>query len=181
MNTVRKNEVSMMTEIAGVRLPTDILPASKFEVLPSTEKERYIRQVLKAILDLNHNGVTAPQIHRAIGFSRPTVWRHLEQMTATHEAYKLDYGHTSVYYANGRMLRHLFKDDLKVNDRTYSFILVANNFGEFIYLQEKRLTRLGNVEVSGGLLIPVPAFEKFINALNHAHEEVEKHVQSNRS
>lgn len=170
-----------MTEIDGVKLPTDVLPASKFEVLPSTEKERYIRQALRTILELNRNGVTAPQIHRATGFSRPTVWRHLEQMTATREAYKLDYGHTAVYYANGKMLHHLFKEDLKIDDRSYAFILVSNNFGEFVYLQEKRLTRLGNAEIAGGLLIPVPAFEKFITALNHAHEEVEKHVQANRS
>jgi len=181
MKTDQLNGGKTMYEKREIKLPIDILPKEKFDVLPSTEKERYIRNVLKSILSSNQNGVTAPQLAEATKISRVTIWRHLEEMTITREAYKLEYGHTSIYYANGRMLHHLFKEDLRMGANIYAFILLKNNLGDFVYLQEKHINRLGIPEISGGLLIPLKEFETFIDLLNDANREVVKYVQANKS
>jgi hypothetical protein len=158
--------------LLGVKLPQDLLEEEKFDALPAKEKEYYMRAVLLKILELNPNGISAPQIGRVTFFSRPTVWRHLENMVATREAYKLEFGKAVVYYPNGKMIHPLFSEDVVLDDKAYAFFFIKNNFGDFVYIQEKTEDRLGRTAVCGGLILPLTALDKFINRLERAKEEV---------
>lgn len=166
-----------------INLPTDLLQKEKYEVMPPSDKERYIYTALKKILELNPNGITITMIKKATGFTYSTVWHHLEKMVATREGYKLDYGNTIIYFPNGKMVHHLKSEDMQIGDRGYSFYVVVNNFGKFVYLQEKKENRLGLTEVCGGLLIPYENLDEFIESLVNMKEkskklivEVEKNV-----
>lgn len=159
--------------IEMITLPQDMLETEQFEVMPAAEKDSYLDKMLKRVVDLNPNGVTVPMIAKTLRMNAATIWRHLEKLTATREAYKLDFGKTTIYYPNGKMIHHFKKEDLMIGDKTYSFYQVINNFGKFLYLQEKKQDRLGTLEVVGGLLIPVEKLEAFINALVESHKEIE--------
>jgi biotin operon repressor len=155
-------------------LPKDLLETEQFKVMPALEKDSYLDKTLKKILDLNSNGITAPVIARALGVNASTIWRHLEKLTSTREGYKISYGKTTVYYPNGKMIHHFKKEDLILRDKAYSFFYVVNNFGKFMYLQEKKQDRLGASEVVGGLLIPVNKIGEFVNAIIESSKEIIK-------
>ena len=157
-----------------INLPRDILETEQFKVMPALEKDSYLDRVLRKILELNPNGITAPVIARALGINATTIWRHLEKLTSTREGYKISYGKTTVYYPNGKMIHHFKKEDLLLGDKAYSFFYVVNNFGKFMYLQEKKQDRLGASEVVGGLLIPINKVEEFVNAIMESSREINK-------
>ena len=117
-----------------IKIPSDLLPREEFKSMNSIDKERYIYKTLKKILELNQNGVMISTVVKATGFSHATIWHHLEKMTATRESYKLNYGAAQVYFANGKMVHHLKKSDVTIKDKSYSFYLVDNNFGRFVYI-----------------------------------------------
>jgi len=147
--------------------------------MPSNDKERYIYVVLKKILELNPNGATISMIKKATGFNHTTIWHHLDKMTTTREAYALDYGNATIYFANGKMVHHLKNVDISLHDKQYSFILVENNFGKYIYLQEKKENRLGVTEICGGLLLPYSLLDEFISSLRTVKAELAKDVNDN--
>lgn len=157
-----------------INLPSDMLEVEQFKVMPAIEKDTYLDKVIKKILDLNPNGITVPLIAKSLGMNVATIWRHLEKLTSTREAYKLNFGKTIIYYPNGKMIHHFKQEDILIGEKTYSFFYILNNFGKFLYLQEKRQDRLGTFEVVGGLLIPSEKIEDFISALMESNQEIKK-------
>jgi len=157
-----------------INLPTDLLETEQFKAMPALEKDSYLDRMLKKILELNPNGITAPTIARSLGINATTIWRHLEKLTSTREGYKISYGKTTVYYPNGKMIHHFKKEDLILGDKAYSFFYVVNNFGKFMYLQEKKQDRLGASEVVGGLIIPINKLGEFVNAIIESSKEITK-------
>jgi hypothetical protein len=171
--------VSLLEENIGaiIKLPSDILAREKYTSLNSIDKERYVNKTLKKILELNPNGVMISTVVKNTGFAHATVWHHLEKMTATREAYKLNYGAAQVYFANGKMVHPLKKYDLSMRDKQYSFFIVHNNFGKFLYVQEKKQDRLGAVNVCGGLLVSCEDIKDFIGSLERINKEEEALLQ----
>ena len=70
-------------ENAMINLPTDLLETEQFKAMPALEKDSYLDRMLKKILELNPNGITAPTIARSLGINATTIWRHLEKLTST--------------------------------------------------------------------------------------------------
>jgi len=165
----------------GLDLPSDLLDMEKFKTMGPKDKERYTKTVLKKILELNPNGITAPQISRAIYFSRASVWNHLERLVMTREAYKLEFGKSTVYFPNGKMVHPIFQNNLEVGGKSYAFFFVRNNFGDFIYLQERKRDKLGFSNVCGGIILPLEKLEDFINKLSSAKKEVNRIVSKIKS
>ena len=165
----------------GLNLPSDILDEEKFKGMSAKDKKSYVRTILKKILELNPNGVTISQIHNALPYiSKANIWHHLETMVATREAYSLEFGKTTVYYPNGRMVHPLSEEDIKVGDKFYAFFLVRNNFGDFIYIQEKKKDKLGLSEICGGLIVPLKNCEDFIEILIEIKKQGDKIVRKSK-
>lgn len=166
----------------GVNLPSDMLEEDNFKALPSNEKQTYIESLLNKILRLNPNGITISQIISALGyFNKSTVWMHLENLVSIREAYKLEMGKTNVYYPNGQMIHPLLREDIEIDDKTFSFFAVKNNFGNFIYLQEKKKDRLGVATACGGLVIPLKNAEEFLEQFKKAVKEADDIVRKGKS
>jgi hypothetical protein len=149
-----------------------MLTKNQFTAMASGEKERYTSKILKRILEQNQNGVTLGQIDKNTYFNKATIWRHLEKLVTTREAYKLEFGRVSVYYANGKLIRPLFSEDITVGEKVYPIFFVRNNLGDFVYLQEKKEDRLGRAEVCGGLIIPLSQTETFAKRLLQVNTKV---------
>ena len=157
-----------------INIPKDLLEPEQFKSMPAIEKESYTNKVLKKALELNPNGLTAPDVSKSIGINATTIWRHLEKLTSTREAYKLSFGKTTIYFPNGKMIHHFKKEDIILGEKTYSFYYVLNNFGKFLYLQEKKQDRLGAVEVVGGLILPVEQIGSFVKAIVSLSKEIKE-------
>ena len=166
--------------MSEINLPSDLFTEEQFVVLTPAEKEKYITAVLKKILEVNPNGVTISQISKELDyFSRASIWRHLELLSATREGYKLNFGKVAIYYPNGKQIHHVFQNDVKLGENLFGFFFVKNNFGEFLYIQEKKEDRLGMKEVCGGLVIPTSRIAEFVDSINKSCKEVEKYANSN--
>ena len=83
--------------MAKIELPKDMLDKESFKTLPAKEKEEYLSNSLKKILDLNDDGVTISQIREATGLNYSTIWHHLEILSCTAQAHKISRGNLDVY------------------------------------------------------------------------------------
>src|SRR3989338_3415233 len=87
--------------MANINLPKEMLEKEAFKTLPAKEKEEYVTNLLKKILDLNEDGITISQIKEATGLTYSTIWHHLEILSSTAQAHKISRGNLDVYYHNG--------------------------------------------------------------------------------
>lgn len=163
-----------------INLPKDLLEPEQLKVMPALEKESYVNKILKKILELNSNGTTGPIVSKALGINATTIWRHLEKLTSTREAYKLNFGKTTIYFPNGKMIHHFKYEDISLGDKIYSFYYVINNFGEFLYLQEKKQDRLGAIDVIGGLMIPIKELGNFVRVILNSSKEIKEIKRTNK-
>ncbi len=142
-----------------IKLPSELLQKETFKSLPAKEKEEYIRNILKKILELNPDGITISQIKEAAGLTYSTIWHHLEIINSTSEGNKISRGNLDVYYPNTNV-NHLNEYDKgKVK---YSISTNQNSEGTFVCIQEKRENRTGNYIVCKGISIPVELIDKLV-------------------
>lgn len=160
----------------------------EYDALSPSERDSYIKTLLLKILEINKNGSTIPQITKKLNeyfgenyINRLTIWRHLELLNSTREAYKIEYGRVSVYYKNGIMIHHLFQKDIKLKNREYGFTFVKNLFGEEVYVQEKEMDKQGTSIICGGLNIPLSEIKEFISLLDKAKEEADRYVKQTQN
>ncbi len=151
--------------MAKINLPKETLEKDAFKTLPAKEKEEYLKNVLKKILDLNPGGITTSQIKDAIGLPSSTIWHHLEILKSNAQGRKISRGNMDIYYPFGK-INHL-KDYTKGN-ATYSLCTAENNEGNFVCIYEKRENRSGNYTVLRGTAIPVELIDSFVKTLNKA-------------
>jgi len=149
--------------MAKINLPNDMLEKEAFKTLPAKEKEEYVTNLLKKILDLNEDGITISQIKEATGLTYSTIWHHLEILSCTSQAHKISRGNLDVYYHNGTS-NHL--NEFSTNKATYILSTVKNSEGNFVCVHEKRQNRMGNHTITKGINIPVELTDKFIAELN---------------
>ena len=154
-----------------LNLPSNILDKEAYNALPTHEKEEYIHNFLKQILELNPNGVTAPQIDNATYIGRSTVWHHLEILAARSQCFKVERGDTAVYHSN-KVLEDLRQLDMKGDFYMYCFNVVENIFGKFVRMQLKQDTKAGNPRTNCGIVISEKYFDEFLDRLQkikHSH------------
>ena|SRR2546427_11266484 len=147
-------------------LPRGILSQEEVKALRPRERDAYIEKIILEILRLNARGVIISQVSDQTGFSRDTVSKHLDRLSAIREAYKVDRG-VSVYYKNGKVAD---EQDLKVltsDDRTYTLYKLENEDGKFIYIQEREIDEFRSVKVRGGIMINAKDFKTFLTGLQN--------------
>lgn len=146
-------------------LSTTVLSPEEINSLKPDHREIYIRNVINEILKISPNGITISDINDITGFNRLTIGKHLEHLASIREAYKKENRRGATYFKNGRLVHPTGQKDIEVGSKTFSFIRIKNNEGEYIYIQEKEEDIYKNLKVKGGILIPLDSFQSFIKGL----------------
>ena len=154
-----------------INLPEDLLEKESFKTLPAKEKEEYVSNLLKKVLELNPDGITISQIREATGLNYSTIWHHLEILNCTAQAHKISRGNIDVYYHNG-ISNHL--NEYKKGDANYAISTVENREGKFVCIHEKRQNRSGNHTICSGINIPVELVDNLITELNNVKNSTAK-------
>ncbi|MGI0069215.1 MAG: hypothetical protein ACREAN_03055, partial [Nitrosopumilaceae archaeon] len=147
----------------ALKLP-QVLDKEQYLKLPTQEKERYARETIKETVNSNPDGVTVPQLAKALPFDARTIAKHLEVLTHTNDVYTVPIGATILYLPNGRLMHAVPLDPLIIKDRVYQAHVLQNRLGQFVFIQEKRKTDYSE-EASGGLMISLASFDTFVKYL----------------
>lgn len=143
-----------------LKIPERIFTQEKIKRLSPSERDNYIQNIILEILGSNKY-VTVSQLSDQLPFSRPTVTKHLEMLTAIGEAYSIQMGNLSVYSKNGKIVHEADVQSIVVHDKIYTFYTLKNQEGDFLYIQEKYLDEYRSPKVKGGIMInyrDLPAF-----------------------
>jgi len=159
----------------NLNLPTNMLSKEQYSALPSLQKEEYIHNLLKEILQLNPSGVTVSDIKKNTYFGHSTIWHHLELLNAKGECLKLEHGDTDVFHLN-KAIRHFEELELKGTKlgALYHFDLVENTYGKYLRIQRKRESRTQANITRQGVIIEDDLLDDLINALNKIKESASK-------
>ncbi len=144
----------------------------EIENLPPDAKEEYYRQVVSAIVRANPGGATVSDIRGLTGFDRKTVGNHLDFLVAVREAYKeVIPPRTAKYYPNGKLVHAFGETTTRIDDSYFTFRRLMSQFGEFVYVQEKKRDSRNLLAVAGGILIPIDGMGNFIAHLKRVSKE----------
>lgn len=158
-----------------LKLPEDMLEEEEFRELPSREKGKYEEKVLEKILDLNQDkGITIPDIESNTYFSYHSISKHLDKLVAKRIAYKVKQGNSIVYHKNGRLIHHIFKKNIDIGDRNYSFKALFDGSKILVFIQENKKSPLGTIEEGGGIIVPLSKLNDFAERVRAAKEESPK-------
>jgi len=150
-----------------INLPKELLPKETLKSLPAKEKEEYLSNLLKKLLELNPAGITTSQIREATGLTYSTLWHHLEMLNSTAQCYKISRGNLDIYCPTG-IISHL--NEYEKGDVKYSIGTIKNSEGSFVCIHEKRKNRAGNLAVSSGIVIPTELIDEIIKILHSVKE-----------
>ena len=128
------------------------------------KKENILKERLLDFLKKNPRGLTTTDIQKETKISRKTLEKHLQLLVYENELYMKQFGSTRVYYPNHRM-HYLDFEKLTINNRTYWFDIMKNEFGNFLVIQEKRKSG-DNYTTKGSILIPSDKIKLFNFYLN---------------
>lgn len=142
-----------------------------YKQLSPDEKERFVFNTLKELVEENRDGITKSEILSVTPFGRKTIDKHLEKLVALNEAYVRRMGGTDVFYPNGRLLHSNAEWKDEIDGKTFRLTLLQNLNGQSIYLQDIEEDDFGE-EAKGGILIPRNSFDDFIRWLEEKSEEV---------
>jgi hypothetical protein len=148
-----------------ISTPSMILSPEEIQALKPTERENYVRSLIKGILSINENGVMASEIVTATHLNRVTVTKHLEYLVAIREAYKSDRGTGAVYYVNGRLVHSTDRLSVAIGNKIYDFFKLENAEGNFVFIQEIEQDELRSKTVKGGIMIRCEDLHQFMDGL----------------
>lgn len=151
-----------------------IYKVEDLEKLSPEEKKEYIRRLILNVIQSCPEGITTTQIAKAIGIDIKTVHKHLEYLVAVREVYKKEFGKRIVLYFPNQNLTSPFQmKTYKIGGHYYTFRIIKNDFGEFIYIQERERNPYTNTySALGGILIPKSHLDEFIEHLKKLKEVV---------
>ena len=152
-----------------INLPKDMLQKEAFRALPAKEKEEYVNNLLKKILELNPKGITIPQIRDATKLTYSTIWHHLERLSGTAQGHKISRGNIDVYYHAGDTN---YLNECDNSGAKYVISTVKNSEGKFVCIHEKRQNRLGNHTVCSGIEIPFELIDDFIETFSTVKKSI---------
>lgn len=149
-----------------ISVPKITLSPEEVRALKPTEREKYVRSLIKDILSMNENGVMVSEIVDATNLNRITVTKHLEYLVAIRDAYKSNRGTGAVYYLNGRLIHSTDRLSVPIGHKIYDFVKLENAEGEFVFIQEKEQDELRLKTVKGGIMIKCQDMLKFKDGLH---------------
>ena len=157
--------------MAKIVLPKDMLELVALKSLPAKEKEEYINNLLKQILDLNPEGVTLSQIKEATGLAASTIWHHLEILKSVALSRKISHGNSDVYYPYGK---EQLLNEYDKGTAQYTITTVENEEGKFVCIHDKRKNRLDSYTIIRGIAIPFDLIDDTIKTLTKIKIPIKK-------
>lgn len=152
--------------------------AEDLKAMSPEDKKKFARAILKRILENNPNGITIPQLKEISDFNSRTITKHMEYLTAIREAYKRQFGpRTVLYYPNGRVMHPTLDREYRIGNKYYSFTMIQNPFGEFLYVQEKTKDEYNLYTVTGGIVVQKENIPDLIKHIEDFSKEVNKWTQ----
>lgn len=148
-----------------INKPNVMLSPEEIQALKPTERENYVRSLIKSILSRNENGIMTSEMADATNLNRITVTKHLEYLVAIREAYKSDRGAGSIYYVNGRLIHPTDRLSVPIGNKVYEFFKLENAEGNFVFIQEKEQDELRSITVKGGIMIRCQDLFQFMDGL----------------
>src|SRR3989304_591545 len=148
-----------------INKPGVMLSPEEIQALKPTERESYVRALIKGILSRNESGIMASEMAYATNLNRITVTKHLEYLVAIREAYKSDRGAGSIYYINGRLIHPTDRLSVPIGNKVYDFFKLENAEGHFVFIQEKEQDELCSKTVKGGIMIRCQDLLQFMDGL----------------
>lgn len=128
------------------------------------EKEKMIREKVLEYLKKNPRGKTTTELSRELKISRKTIEKHLQLLVFENETYMKQFGPTRAYYPNKR-IHYLDFNKLNLNNKTFWFDIMENEYGKYLLIQEKRKEDK-EYSTKGSILIPLEKVKLFANSLN---------------
>jgi hypothetical protein len=146
----------------------------EIEHLPPDAKEEYYRLVVSQIVRANPGGLTVSDICAFTNFDRKTIGQHLDFLVAVREAYKeVIPPRTAKYYPNGKLVHGFGETSARIGNAVFTFRRLVNQFGDFVYVQEKKRDARNLLTVAGGILVSADGIDNFIAHLKRAASQGE--------
>lgn len=135
----------------------------EIEHLPPDAKEEYYRLVISQIVRANPGGLTVSDVCAFTNFDRKTVGQHLDFLVAVREAYReVIPPRTAKFYPNGKLVHGFGETSTRLGNAVFTFRRLVNQFGEFVYVQEKKRDARNLLTVAGGILVPADGIDDFV-------------------
>jgi hypothetical protein len=149
----------------------EVLPRQEYLKLPPSERELYIREILRQTIRCNIEGVTVTLLANKLPFGARTIEKHLSVLVHTNEIYSVKIGNTQLFLPNSIPMHPAKKNSFETKDREYTAYMLQNKLGEFVFIQEKKKKEFTD-EVGGGILVPLNDFNKFVKFLSTFKNEM---------
>lgn len=151
----------------GQEVDEGLFDIESIDQLSPEKKSDYIRLAIRNCLSEHAEGITVQLISELTGLAQKTVKKHLEQLTATREAFKKEYGARNVvYFPNGREVTQDVPHTLKIGDVIFQLQLIENTWGRFVYIQERKKDAYSKmIKTVGGIMVECEGVPELIEAL----------------
>ena len=158
-----------------LNLPKNVLSKEQYKALPSLQKEEYISNILREILQLNSHGVVISDIDKSTHFGHSTIWQHMMVLSTTGECLRMERGDTDVYHWN-KVIAPFKGFGLKGSNlgSFYNFDIVENTYGKYLRIRRKRESRAEAHKTRQCLIMPCELIDGLIKALNKIKEKMPK-------
>lgn len=130
-------------------------------------------RVRSALRKAGIKGATPSEIASMTGLSNQTARKHLDELCATREAYRLRRSkQITMYYVNGKPLHEFGIEKIEYSDLAFEACL-AEGPDELLMLHliEKRDTLLEGEQIEGGIIIPLHLVPKIIEKMNKFYKK----------
>lgn len=130
-------------------------------------KADYVKLMIKDCIIKHPGGISGQLLSELTGIAQKTVKKYLDQMSATREILKKEYGiRMTIYFPIGRESSNINILTVKSKETTIRLQLIENTFGEFVYLQEtKKDSQTMMTKTVGGVMIDCESIPDIIDAL----------------
>jgi DNA-binding transcriptional ArsR family regulator len=148
-----------------------MIPKAQMLKLPVYEREHYLQNIVRKVIEMNPNGVTAREIAKALDTDPRAVDKHLTALLHTNLIYVDKFDKTDVFLLNGKSIHPVYEKALDLGDKKYEVFKLRNRRGEFVLVQEKIRGEVRD-DVMAGVLIPLRKFPAFVEYLNRIRDDM---------
>ena len=149
----------------------EVLPKNEYLKLPISERELYVREILRQTVKKNLHGVTASNLAQKLPFDSRTIEKHLSVLTCTNEIYAVKIGNTPLYLPNSIPMHHAKKQTLQLRTENMLRTFSRTEWVNLFFIQEKKKTKFTE-EIGGGILVPLTDFQEFVNFISTFNKDI---------
>ncbi len=133
-------------------------------------------KVRGALRKAGMQGATPSEIANMVGINPQTARKHLEELCATREAYKLRRSkQITMYYINGKPRHDFGIERVEYSNLAFEVCLAEGPDNTLmLHLIEKRATLLEGEQIEGGVIIPLDLVPKIMEKMKKIYSNGEK-------